>query len=296
MAVRRRRRPASGEGKLSSFLSLFRGLLILVCLAAGSFALGFFVISRLLPAGGRSETVSGMAARRADAPDSGTTDPGKLHRAASLRPPQRENASRLNTPSAAAPGPSVEPIEETSVQQPVALDASNDRDRSTGPSSADPFHTPDADSQRTGADQEHARRRGRRRSRRSSEAQPESADPSTPSNSSRPSDSSAPPAPRGSRERGRGGETSPETPDAGVEPAPRTRGLYPVQLGIYSTREAAEQQVRQARDRGFEVSVIPVTRDGRSQYRVQHGVYRSRDNALAEKRRLEEAGIPAYVP
>lgn len=72
-------------------------------------------------------------------------------------------------------------------------------------------------------------------------------------------------------------------------------GLYRVQIGVYSTREKAEEQAKSASDKGFETTVHPVTSGDRTFYRVQHSAHRSRANAETEKQRLVDAGFDAYI-
>ena len=72
-------------------------------------------------------------------------------------------------------------------------------------------------------------------------------------------------------------------------------GLFRVQIGVYSTREKAEEQAKSASDKGFDSTVHTVTSGDRTLYRVQHSAHRSRTNAEMEKQRLVDAGFDAYI-
>ncbi len=74
-----------------------------------------------------------------------------------------------------------------------------------------------------------------------------------------------------------------------------SNGLYRVQIGVYSTREKAEEQSKAASEKGFDSSVMAVTTGDRTLYRVQHSAHRSRTNAETEKQRLVDAGLDAYI-
>jgi len=84
------------------------------------------------------------------------------------------------------------------------------------------------------------------------------------------------------------------TAPAGTE-APANGGLYRVQIGVYSTREKAEEQAKSAQDKGFETTIHSVTSGDRTLYRVQHSAHRNRANAESEKQRLVDAGFDAYI-
>lgn len=72
-------------------------------------------------------------------------------------------------------------------------------------------------------------------------------------------------------------------------------GLYRVQIGVYSTREKAEEQAKSASDKGFDTTVRTVSSGDRTLYRVQHSAHRNRANAEIEKQRLVDAGLDAYI-
>jgi cell division protein FtsN len=77
--------------------------------------------------------------------------------------------------------------------------------------------------------------------------------------------------------------------------AETTGGLYRVQIGVYSTREKAEEQAKSAEEKGFETTIRTVTTGDRTVYRVQHSAHRNRANAEMEKQRLVDAGFDAYI-
>lgn len=79
---------------------------------------------------------------------------------------------------------------------------------------------------------------------------------------------------------------------AGVE---NGGGLFRVQIGVYSTREKAEEQAKSASDKGFETTIHTVTTGDHTLYRVQHSAHRNRANAEVEKQRLVDAGFDAYI-
>jgi cell division protein FtsN len=77
--------------------------------------------------------------------------------------------------------------------------------------------------------------------------------------------------------------------------AENSGGLYRVQIGVYSTREKAEEQAKSASDKGFEATVHTMSNGDRTLYRVQHSAHRNRSRAETEKQRLVDAGIDAYI-
>ena len=79
-------------------------------------------------------------------------------------------------------------------------------------------------------------------------------------------------------------------------PAETTGGLYRVQIGVYSTREKAEEQAKSASDKGFETTIHTVTSGSRTLYRVQQSAHRNRANAETEKQTAWSiAGFDAYI-
>lgn len=77
-------------------------------------------------------------------------------------------------------------------------------------------------------------------------------------------------------------------------PSPQAR-LYRVQVGVYESRENANQVLQTLIASGFEASVVPFQRDGRTLYRVQTLVTRDRARAEQAKQKLESQGFPATI-
>lgn len=84
------------------------------------------------------------------------------------------------------------------------------------------------------------------------------------------------------------------TPKPDAE-TPASNGLYRVQIGVYSTREKAEEQAKSAGDKGFDTTIRAVPSGDRTLYRVQHSAHRTQAGAEAEKQRLVDAGFDAYI-
>jgi cell division protein FtsN len=66
-----------------------------------------------------------------------------------------------------------------------------------------------------------------------------------------------------------------------------------VQVGIYESRENANQVAQSLLASGFEASIVPFQREGKTLYRVQTLVTRDRAKAEALKNQLESRGFPA---
>lgn len=77
-------------------------------------------------------------------------------------------------------------------------------------------------------------------------------------------------------------------------PPPQAR-LYRVQVGVYESRENANQVLQTLIASGFEASIVPFQRDGRTLYRVQTLVTRDRAKAEQAKQKLESQGFPATI-
>ncbi|MFN7018932.1 MAG: SPOR domain-containing protein [Fimbriimonadales bacterium] len=71
--------------------------------------------------------------------------------------------------------------------------------------------------------------------------------------------------------------------------------LYRVQVGVYESRENANQVAQSLVASGFEASIVPFQRDGKTLYRVQTLVTRDKAKADALKSQLESKGFPAVV-
>lgn len=83
-------------------------------------------------------------------------------------------------------------------------------------------------------------------------------------------------------------QTPSETPTAQT-----TR--YRVQVGVFSNRESANSLVQDLVGNGFEASIVPVQREGRTLYRVQVLVTRDRAKAEQTRQQLESRGFSASI-
>lgn len=89
-------------------------------------------------------------------------------------------------------------------------------------------------------------------------------------------------------------QAPPDTPQR-TESEPQETALYRVQVGVYESRENANQVVQSLIASGLEASVVPFQRDGITFYRVQALVTRDREKAEALKNQLVSRGFPAVV-
>ena len=96
---------------------------------------------------------------------------------------------------------------------------------------------------------------------------------------------------------------TPTEPNPPMEPAAPQRteteshenALYRVQVGVYESRENANQVAQSLLASGFDASIVPFQRDGKTLYRVQALVTRDRAKAEALKDQLASKGFPAVV-
>lgn len=89
-------------------------------------------------------------------------------------------------------------------------------------------------------------------------------------------------------------QETPGTPQR-TESEPLETVLYRVQVGVYESRENANQVVQSLIASGFEASIVPFQRDGNTLYRVQALVTRDRAKAEALRNQLASKGFPAVV-
>ncbi|MCS7209652.1 MAG: SPOR domain-containing protein [Fimbriimonadales bacterium] len=68
-----------------------------------------------------------------------------------------------------------------------------------------------------------------------------------------------------------------------------------MQVGVYESRENANQVVQSLIESNFEASIVPFQRDGKTLYRVQVLVTRDKAKADALKSQLESKGFPTVV-
>jgi cell division protein FtsN len=88
--------------------------------------------------------------------------------------------------------------------------------------------------------------------------------------------------------------TEPAAPSH-TETEPQASALYRVQVGVYESRENANQVAQSLLASGFEASIVPFQRDGKTLYRVQTLATRDRAKAEALKNQLASKGFPAIV-
>lgn len=80
-----------------------------------------------------------------------------------------------------------------------------------------------------------------------------------------------------------------------TETEPQENALYRVQVGVYESRENANQVAQSLVASGFDASIVPFQRDGKTLYRVQALATRDRAKAEALKNQLSSKGFPAVV-
>ncbi|OYT73973.1 MAG: hypothetical protein CFK49_00650 [Armatimonadetes bacterium JP3_11] len=90
-------------------------------------------------------------------------------------------------------------------------------------------------------------------------------------------------------------EPTPQPPTQTETTTPQQNALYRVQVGVYENRENANLTAQELRSRGFEASIVPFQRDGKTLYRVQVLVTRDRAKADMLKSQLESKGFPATI-
>ena len=96
---------------------------------------------------------------------------------------------------------------------------------------------------------------------------------------------------------------TPTEPNPPMEPAAPQRteteshenALYRVQVGVYESRENANQVAQSLVASGFDASIVPFQRDGKTLYRVQVLATRDRAKAEALKNQLSSKGFAAVV-
>lgn len=90
-------------------------------------------------------------------------------------------------------------------------------------------------------------------------------------------------------------EPTPQPPTQTETETPQQNALYRVQVGVYENRENANLAAQALRSSGFEASIVPFQRDGKTLYRVQVLVTRDRAKADMLKSQLESKGFPATI-
>jgi cell division septation protein DedD len=90
-------------------------------------------------------------------------------------------------------------------------------------------------------------------------------------------------------------EPAPQPPTQTETEMPQQNALYRVQVGVYESRENANLAAQALNTNGFEASIVPFQRDGKTLYRVQVLVTRDRAKADALKSQLESKGFTATI-
>jgi cell division protein FtsN len=276
----------SNGGANRGLAAFFRGAFILLVALTLSFGLGFFVIARMVPPGTPDSAGSGNGSGG----ESNGGAPASTH--ANHRP---QNSNSSESPSQAAvkpgqPGSSAqdgpELLPEGDVQKPDKLETSGANSNSNGADDAD-----SADSKTHGG--------SKTENDGSTGATPTTADESGDTSGQRHSRQGRSSETGAVQPAGSPDSSSPETSDASkaamdASPAVKT-GVYRVQIGVYSTREKAEEVAQSAADKGITTSLHVVKRDGRTLYRVQQSTHRDRAKAELDRQKLIDAGFDATI-
>lgn len=290
------------RGGMSSYSSgrvagqtVVRTLGVFVVMGVVSFLIGFFVIARLLPVNQSSEGKNAATVSTDASGNTGTTSPPatRVMHSAGARPPHKPPV--VNTP-AVVPGPTIDPAND-SLQKPDQPDSTPDpatapeNNGDTSGASPDSAVAPSTPASESGAA---TPRRGHRR-KHGKKAAPDTVQPAETPDNAHTGDTND-----NSTDTNQGDQTGDTGADArhageGKTTSAEPRGLYRVQLGVFSTREAAQQEAKRIGDKGFETSVRAFSRDGRTFYRLQHGVFRDRSHAEAAKQHLSDAGVDASI-
>lgn len=297
MTARNRGGYSNYSARRSNARSVFRTLFVMLALGAASFAFGFGVLARLLPASEKANNASSPSPVSAsDAQNNGATDrnaPASGAVRARTSPPPM-TAPPANTPpprtNATIPGPTIDPEDDGSVQKPDNPDSPkpNEPDPATLNNSPAPTTAPED----PGKTSDRATRRKRHKKADTDGIQNPAGVENNPvggaSRTSTAPNTAQPPA----SPDGNGAAVTPRLPETSATPG---SGLYRVTIGVFSTQSAADEQARQAQEKGFSTTLHKIMRDGRLLYRVQEGVYSNRSNAEAARKRLSDSGIEANI-
>lgn len=270
MGVSNRSRQSTYYGDRNRGWNFVRGAFALLALIGISFLFGFFVLARLMPDTRATSNGAPVTASNSNAaqPDS---QPAVNHPT-----PQPSEPSKRNTSAAE---PTLEPeTDDSTIQKPTMIDGKNRTD--LPPTNEAPQSSRDDLNKIT----------------------QKSTPPFVPADQMRtnsepvqsPSNLETSRTSRRERERERRREQAENTKPAETPPAAST-SLFRVQVGVYSTKDAAEQEAAKVRERGFDANVHVTTEGGRTLYHIQNGVYRNRANAEAMQKRLKDAGIETHL-
>ncbi len=269
MGVSNRSRQSSYYGDRNRGWNFVRGAFALLALIGISFLFGFFVLARLMPdtraaSNGIPVAASGNNSLQAQ-PMPSANQGAAIPQAA----PKHDTT---------VPGPTLEPeTDEPTVQKPTTLDGTHS---ATLPSTRElPQSSRDEGNKITQSSPSPFVSADQMRSNSEPVQSPASLDTHR--------------SPRRERDRRRDqpeNVTHTETP-----PSASASSLFRVQVGVFSTKEAAEQEAAKVRERGFDANVHTTIEGGRTLYHIQNGVYRNRANAEAMQQRLKEAGIDTHL-
>lgn len=287
MAGQNRSSYARSNGANRGLAAFFRGAFILLVALTLSFGLGFFVIARMLPntanEGSGSNSTGGGAS-------GGASGASHSDRRVQSSAPSSQIAVK---PSSPAPPPQNGPVllPDENIQKPDKLEAGDEKTSS----SSDDAESPESTKTHSGTKSE------------------DDSAGSTTTASRPPGETGETPNGKHSR-RGRtpgtesGAVQSASSPDSAGSPAsdssrsatsdnpqPAKAGIYRVQIGVYSTREKAEEVARSAADKGIPTTLHVITRDGRTLYRVQQSTHRDRTKAELDRQKLIDAGFDATI-
>src|SRR5579871_2416475 len=225
-------------------ISLAGWLLGVIGLGAVSFVIGFFVIAPMISSGRQAEAESQAGTPMALSNDTQNAASHAATTPAPPPPPLRSNPSRpvVSAPARPLPGPSIDPVNDDNTQPPGSPDTQAQGATPPTRTGASGDNTPagaTAPSKAAGPDDTAPTPHHRRRHRRSADADtvqpPATPDGESPAN--KPADTAPQTtAPTTSPDERRAGE--------GASPTPPAEGTFRVQLGVFSTREAAEQEAQ----------------------------------------------------
>ncbi|HZO87699.1 MAG TPA: SPOR domain-containing protein [Chthonomonadaceae bacterium] len=306
MGVRNRESYPAYRSVRSSRTGWLRGFVLMFGLIALSFALGFFVLARLLPFNQHleetnnssvvpttsgSSSASNAASASPAVTSSGTATPGAT--SSTGNSPKSATAAPTTSTHANTPGPSIDPVDENKplVQQPDSLDSGpsqTDASQNSEETTRSPFANLTPSASDHGENAPHSRQRRRAQTSELNVSQtPSSLDKETGTTAG------AADTPAGSVS---GDVSSSPNRDSTGDHAAASSGPYRVQLGVFATREKAEQVAQPARDKGFSIHIRAYrTADGQRLYRVQNGVFRHRRSAESALQRLKDAGFEAII-
>lgn len=241
---------------------------------AALFFFGFFVIGRIW--GSAKPATDKTAPPPTESVSRNATPP------TSPAPPAN-SAGQANSPMNLKAGPTFEAVEPNPTQKPLQEPDSQAKE-GDGEDSQDP-RTTERNDERT---QEPATPDGDDKSKRKSKRKTA---PANDENGDANSENR-----RGKRKKAEDAvDPNAETRNSDPENAPPANRVYRVQAGIYSTREAAEAAKQELDAKGVTAHIRPVTQKGKSYFSVTGGTYKVKANAEAQRDKMKEAGLDAYV-